>query len=176
MLQAASALGARAIEPTPVLDSPLLAVHVMSVLFAYAGFALACVVGITYVLLFRELKAKHLGFFAARLPSLQVLDAMNGRAVGIGWLFLTAGLAVGALWLFQLQPDTLDPRVRAMSLLDPKIFVVLLSWAVYSFELYARRAIGWNGKRAAWLSALGFSIVLLNLVPVGYFLTESHNF
>jgi ABC-type transport system involved in cytochrome c biogenesis permease subunit len=176
VLQAASALGERAIEPTPVLDSPLLAVHVMSVLFAYAGFALACVVGITYVLLFRELKAKHLGFFAARLPSLQVLDAMNGRAVGIGWLFLTAGLAVGALWLFQLQPDTLDPRVRAMSLLDPKIFVVLLSWVVYSFELYARRAIGWNGKRAAWLSALGFSIVLLNLVPVGYFLTESHNF
>jgi len=176
VLQAASALGDRVIVPAPVLDSPLLAVHVMSVLFAYAGFALACVVGITYVLLFRELKAKQLGFFAARLPSLQVLDAMNGRAVGIGWLFLTAGLAVGAVWLFQLQPDTPDPRVRAMSLFDPKIFVVSLSWLVYSFELYARRAIGWNGKRAAWLSALGFSIVLLNLVPVGYFLTESHNF
>ena len=172
VLQAASALGDRVIEPAPVLDSPLLAVHVMSVLFAYAGFALACVVGITYVLLFRELKAKQLGFFAARLPSLQVLDAMNGRAVGIGWLFLTAGLAVGAVWLFQLPA----PRVRAMSLFDPKIFVVSLSWLVYSFELYARRAIGWNGKRAAWLSALGFSIVLLNLVPVGYFLTESHNF
>ena len=171
-----AALGDRVIEPAPVLDSPLLAVHVMSVLFAYAGFALACVVGITYVLLFRELKAKKLGFFAARLPSLQVLDTMNGRAVGIGWLFLTAGLAVGAVWLFQLQPDTPDPRVRAMSLFDPKIFVVSLSWLVYSFELYARRAIGWNGKRAAWLSALGFSIVLLNLVPVGYFLTESHNF
>jgi len=176
VLQAASALGDRVIVPAPVLDSPLLAVHVMSVLFAYAGFALACVVGITYVLLFRELKAKQLGFFAARLPSLQVLDAMNGRAVGIGWLFLTAGLAVGAVWLFQLHPDTPDPRVRAMSLFDPKIFVVSLSWLVYSFELYARRAIGWNGKRAAWLSALGFSIVLLNLVPVGYFLTESHNF
>jgi ABC-type transport system involved in cytochrome c biogenesis permease subunit len=173
VLQAASALGDRVIEPAPVLDSPLLAVHVMSVLFAYAGFALACVVGITYVLLFREIKAKQLGFFAARLPSLQVLDAMNGRAVGIGWLFLTAGLAVGAVWLFQLPPDTLDPP---MSLFDPKILVVLLSWFVYSFELYARRAIGWNGKRAAWLSALGFSIVLLNLVPVGYFLTESHNF
>ena len=63
-----------------------------------------------------------------------------------------------------------------MSFLDPKIFVVSLSWCVYSFELYARRVIGWSGKRAAWLSALGFSIVLLNLVPVGYFLTDSHNF
>ncbi len=177
VLQGVSALGDRVIEPAaPVLDSPWFAVHVLSLLFAYAGFALACVVGITYVLLFRELKSKQLGFFAERLPSLQVLDKMNGRAVGVGWLFLTAGLVVGAVWLFQLQPDSVDPRVRAMSFFDPKISVVLLSWGVYSFELYARRSIGWSGKRAAWLSALGFSIVLLNLVPVGYFLTESHNF
>ena len=176
VLQAVSTLSDRAIEPSPVLDSPWFAVHVSSLLFAYASFALACVVGITYVLLFRELKSKRLGFFAQRLPSLHVLDAMNGRAVGVGWLFLTAGLLVGAVWLVQLQPETVDPRVRAMSLFDPKIAVVVLSWLIYSFELYARRAIGWSGKRAAWLSTIGFSIILLNLVPVGYFLTESHNF
>ncbi len=176
VLQTISTLSGTVSEPAALLDSPLLAAHVVSLLFAYAAFALACVVGITYVLLFRELKAKRLGFFAARLPSLHVIDAMNGRAVGIGWLFLTAGLAVGVAWALRLQPDTSDPRVLAMSFGDPKIFVVLLSWAIYSFELYARRAIGWSGRRAAWLSALGFSIVLVNLVPVGYFLTESHNF
>ena len=176
VLQGVSTVSDRVIEPAPVLDSPWFAVHVSSLLFAYAAFALACVIGITYVLLFRELKSKRLGFFAARLPSLHVIDAMNGRAVGIGWLFLTAGLAVGVVWALRLQPDTSDPRVLAMSFGDPKIFVVLLSWAIYSFELYARRTIGWSGRRAAWLSALGFSIVLVNLVPVGYFLTESHNF
>ena len=176
VLQAVAALSDRVIEPAPVLDSPWFAVHVSSLLFSYAAFALACVIGITYVLLFRELKSKRLGFFAARLPSLQVLDAMNGRAVGVGWLFLTAGLVVGAVWLFQLQPETVDPRVHAMSFFDPKISVVMVSWLVYSFELYARRAIGWSGKRAAWLSAVGFSIILINLVPVGYFLTDSHNF
>ena len=47
---------------------------------------------------------------------------------------------------------------------------------LYTFALYARRAIGWTGRRAAWLSALGFVIVLLNFVPVGYFFTRSHNF
>ena len=176
VLQAVSAFSDRVVEPAPVLDSPWLAVHVSSLLFAYAAFALACVIGITYVLLFRELKSKRLGFFAERLPSLHVLDAMNGRAVGVGWLFLTAGLAVGAVWLSQLHPETADPRVRAMSWFDPKISIVVVSWLVYSFELYARRAIGWSGKRAAWLSAVGFSIILLNLVPVGYFLTDSHNF
>ena len=175
-LEIIPALSDPVLEPAAVLDSPWFAVHVSSLLFAYASFALACVIGITYVLMFKELKDKRLGFFYARLPSLHVLDVMNARAVAVGWVFLTIGLVVGAVWLSQVQTQTTDPRVQAMSLFDPKIFVVLLCWLVYSFELYARRAIGWSGRKAAWLSTIGFTIVLLNLIPVGYFLTESHDF
>ncbi len=163
-----------AARPT-VLESRWFEIHVSSLLVAYASFALACVISVTYVLLFKELKAKHLGIFYARLPSLQVLDVMNRRAVTFGWIFLTLGLGVGAIWLVQVQPSAADPRVQAMSLLDPKIFTVLLCWLVYTFELYARR-VGWGGQRAAWLSTLGFAILLLNFVPIGYFGTESHNF
>ena len=159
----------------PLLRSPLFTIHVASMLFAYASFALACVIGVTYVLLFTEIKAKHLGVFYARLPSLQALDAMNARAVTVGWIFLTAGLAVGVVWATQIQGSS-DPRVAHMSLADPKILFALLSWGVYSFSFLARRAIGWSGRRAAWLSAIAFAIVLLNFVPVGYFLTKSHNF
>lgn len=169
-----------AFDPTisprpPVLRSPLFTIHVMSLLFAYASFALACVLGVTYVLLFKEIKAKHLGFFYTRLPSLQVLDVMNGRAVTVGWIFLTLGVAIGGIWAAQVQGSP-DPRAQAMSVADPKILVALLSWGVYSFALFARRAIGWSGRRAAYLSAIAFVIVLLNFVPVGFFLTKSHNF
>ena len=160
-----------------VLQSPWFGVHVSSLLFAYASFALAGVIGITYVLLFKEIKAKHLGFFYARLPSLQVLDRMNQRAIMIGWLFLTIGVIVGGVWAAEARAyASADPRVQAMSLHDPKIFVALLCWAVYSFELFAARRIGWGGRRTAYLSALGFAIVLLNFVPISYFLTKSHNF
>ena len=176
LLQVIPAVTNSVAERPPVLDSPWFSIHVLALLFAYASFALACVVGVTYVLLFKELKAKHLGFFYARLPSLQVLDLMNSRAVAVGWLFLTLGLVVGAVWLLQVQPNTADPRVQAMTLLDPKIFIVLLCWVVYTFALYARRSIGWSGRRAALLSAVGFTILLLNFVPVSYFVTESHNF
>ena len=158
-----------------VLQSPLFTIHVLSVLFAYASFALAGVLGLTYVLLFNEIKAKHLGYFYARLPALAVLDAMNGRAVTVGWVFLTLGVAVGGFWATQVQGSP-DPRVQAMSIADPKILVALVSWVLYSFAVYSRRAIGWSGRRAAWLSAVGFIIVLLNFLPVGYFLTKSHNF
>jgi ABC-type transport system involved in cytochrome c biogenesis permease subunit len=164
-------------ERAAVLQGPLFGLHVSSLLFAYASFALACMIGITYVLLFKEIKAKHLGFFYARLPSLQVLDTMNQRAIIFGWVFLTIGLVVGAIWTWEARvyaPG--DPRVQHMSLQDPKIFVALVCWAVYSFELFAARRIGWGGRRAAYLSALGFAIVLLNFVPISYFLTRSHDF
>ena len=92
-LQTIPALSAALEEPrSPILESPWFGVHVSSLLFAYASFALAAVLGITYVLQFKEIKAKALGFFYERLPSLNMLDEMNLRAVKIGWLFLTTGL------------------------------------------------------------------------------------
>ncbi len=163
-------------QRAPILESAWFGVHVASLLFAYASFALACVLGITYVLLFKEIKAKHLGFFYKRLPSLQRLDVMNLRTVSIGWIFLTIGVIVGAIWTAQARADAvLDPRLAAISILDPKIAVAVLSWAIYSFQLYARRAIGWSGRRAAWLSTVAFAIVLVNFIAVGYF-SKGHNF
>ena len=176
-LQAIPALRPGVEDRAAVLQGPLFGVHVASLLFAYASFALACVIGITYVLLFTEIKAKHLGFFYARLPSLQVLDRMNQVTVVIGWVFLTIGIVVGVVWAAQARGGYgLDPRVQAMSVYDPKIFVALVCWVVYSFELFAARRIGWGGRRTAYLSALGFAIVLLNFVTVSSFLTTSNNF
>jgi ABC-type transport system involved in cytochrome c biogenesis permease subunit len=161
----------------PLFQGPLFGLHVSSLLFAYASFALACVIGITYVLLFKEIKAKHLGFFYARLPSLQVLDSMNQRAIVVGWVFLTIGMIVGAVWTGQARAyAAVDPRVENISLQDPKIFVALFCWAVYSFEVFAARRLGWGGRRTAQLSVVGFVIVLLNFLPISYFLTRSHNF
>jgi ABC-type transport system involved in cytochrome c biogenesis permease subunit len=177
-LQAIPALRPGVEDRAAVLHGPLFGVHVSSLLFAYASFALACVIGITYVLLFKEIKAKHLGFFYARLPSLQVLDSMNQRAIVIGWIFLTIGMIVGVIWAAQARGGygAGDPRVQAISLEDPKIYVALLCWFVYSFELFAARRIGWGGRRAAYLSAVGFVIVLFNFVPITYFFSKSHNF
>ena len=176
-LQTIPALSPGVENTDPVLDSPWFWVHVSSLLFAYASFALASVLGLTYMLQFKEIKKKHLGYFYTRLPSLQTLDVMNSRAVAIGWLFLTVGVAVGAIWTAQARaavPD--DPNLQAMVLNDPKIFVAMLTWAVYSFAVLARRTMGWTGRRAAWLSAVGFAIVMLNFVPISYFVTTSHTF
>ncbi len=161
----------------PVLDSPWFWVHVSSLLFAYASFGLAGMLGLTYVLQFKEIKKKHLGYLYTRLPSLQMLDVMNSRAVTVGWLFLTIGVVVGVIWTAQaraLAPN--DSNIRAMVLKDPKIFVAALTWVVYSFAVVARRRWGWSGRRAAWVSPVGFVIVLLNFLLINYFVTTSHTF
>jgi ABC-type transport system involved in cytochrome c biogenesis permease subunit len=161
----------------PVLDSPWFWVHVSSLLFAYASFTLAAVLGLTYVLQFKEIKKKHLGYLYTRLPSLQILDVMNSRAVAVGWIFLTIGVVVGVIWAGQARasaPD--DPNLQAMALQDPKIFLAVLTWGVYSFAVFARRTMGWTGRKAALLSAVGFVFVLMNFLPINYFVTTSHTF
>jgi ABC-type transport system involved in cytochrome c biogenesis permease subunit len=177
-LQAVPAVRGPAVEPqSAVLSHPLFWMHVSALLGAYASFGLAAVIGVTYVLQFKEIKAKHLVFFFNRLPPLQALDVMNSRTVLIGWVLMTIGLVSGALWVadaLTIAPS--DPRVQAMSWADPKIFVAIITWGVYAFQLVARRTIGWRGRKAAYLSAVGFAIVLLNFVLVSYFLTDSHNF
>ena len=176
-LQAIPALSPGIEHLDPVLDSPWFWVHVSSLLFAYASCALAGVLGLTYIVQFKEIKKKHLGFFYTRLPSLQTLDVMNSRAIAVGWLFLTLGVAVGAIWTTQarlISPN--DPNLLAMSLDDPKVLIAVITWGVYSFAVIARRTLGWTGRRAAWLSALGFAIVLMNFLPVNYFVTTSHTF
>ena len=177
LLQSIPAFNPATEDRDAILNNPLFGVHVSSLLFAYASFALACVIGITYVLLFKEIKAKHLGFFYARLPSLQVLDSMNHVAIVVGWIFLTVGIVAGVVWANEAQVyAAADARVQSMSLQDPKIFVALVCWAVYSFQVFAARRIGWGGRRSAYVSAVGFAFVLLNFVPISYFLPGSHAF
>jgi ABC-type uncharacterized transport system permease subunit len=173
--QAIPALQPNVPSQNPVLQGPLFGLHVSSLLFAYASFGLAFVIGITYVLLFKEIKAKHLGFFYARLPSLQVLDTMNQRAIAVGWVFLTIGLIAGAAWITYMRFDDATNPVQ-MSLGDPKIFVSLVCWVVYAFEVFGARRIGWGGRRAAYLSAIGFASVMLNFVLISYFVSNSHDF
>jgi ABC-type transport system involved in cytochrome c biogenesis permease subunit len=158
----------------PLLDSPWFWVHMSSLLFAYASFGLAAVLGTTYVLQFKEIKKKHLGYFYTRLPSLQILDRMNSRATTTGLAFLTLGLVVGVVWALEARPLAPDnSNVQAISLNDPKISFAALTWAVYFFAVLARRMMGWNGRRGAWLAAVGFIIVLLTFVPLSYF-SNSH--
>ena len=101
---------------------------------------------------------------------------MNRRAIVVGWLFLTCGLMVGGIWATQIDSSP-DPRAQAMSLdgsEDPRRAAVLGGLLVRAVRARDRSAGAAAAPRGCRRSA--FVIVLLNFVPVGYFLTRSHNF
>ena len=51
-----------------------------------------------------------------------------------------------------------------------------LTWGIYSFAVFARRTLAWSGRRAAWLSALGFGFVMLNFLLINYFVDDEPHF
>lgn len=169
LLQLVSSIG---LEPEKTLSPQLLEIgmifqiHVIFMLLAYAGFVIAFIASVMHLLLNRELHQKQLGFFFSRLPSLELLDRMNSTAASLGLCFATIGMLLGFFMAMQLWGTPLP--------LDPKFISFVITWAIYAFHLYARWQLGWQGQRAAWLSVIGFTALILTFLVVSLFFTQMH--
>ncbi len=144
------------------------ALHVLAYGLAYTAFAISCVGGVMYLMLLGEIQAKHFGFFYARLPSLEVLNQINNRAATFGFVFLTSGSIASSIWAFQQFSQFSVWR-------EPVFLPVLIAWFIYAGHLVARWWGGWQGKRAAFLSIMGFVLVVLAFPVVGVLFSGPHN-
>ena len=128
------------VSPRPaVLQSPLFTIHVLAMLFVRELCAGGCARGDIRVVQGNQGQASWILLRAAALaagPRRHERPCRHDRLI-----FLTIGITVGGIWASQVQGSA-DPRAQAMSAVDPKILVALVCWAVYSFALFARRAIG----------------------------------
>ncbi len=141
-------------------------IHVICMMLAYSGFAIAFIASILHVLLARELHLKRLGFFFSRIPSLELLNRLNASAATLGFIFATLGMLCGAVMAFHYWGTPLP--------FDPKFISFFFTWCLYCFHLVARRKLGWQGERAAWLSIIGFSCVITNVLVISIFMTKLH--
>ncbi len=87
-------------------------------------------------------------------------DLFSYRAIIYGFTFLSLGLAVGAVWA--------KGAWGAFWSWDPKENWALITWLVYLIYLHMRYVRGWKGRRAAWLSILGFAVVIMTYIGVNY--------
>jgi cytochrome c-type biogenesis protein CcsB len=160
------------IEPlVPALQSNWLTYHVITCFLGYAAFAVACGVSIMYLI-----KASHdesgqtagessvMGMF----PPIRVLDDLNYRAIMIGFPLLTLGIITGAAWANYAWGTYWS--------WDPKETWSLIVWFVYAAFLHARFTRGWVGKRAAWLSVIGFAATIFCYLGVNLFLSGLHSY
>lgn len=128
-------------------------IHVALVIFSYAAFVVTFVCGLMYLIQERELKAKRFGAAFQRMPALNTCDEIGYRSLSIGFVLLTLGVVTGIAWNNQR-----DGRYWHN---DPKEVMALVTWLVYLFIMHYRLMAGWRGRRVAWLSILGFVVVML---------------
>lgn len=161
------------IDPlVPALQSNWLTYHVITCFLGYAAFAVACGVSIMYLIKIGK-EEKHsgdapMGGVLGIFPSCRILDDINYRAIMIGFPLLTLGIITGAAWANYAWGTYWS--------WDPKETWSLIVWFLYAAFLHARFTRGWVGRRAAWLSIIGFAATIFCYLGVNLVLSGLHSY
>jgi len=154
----------------PALQSNWLLYHVLTCFLGYAAFAVACGVSIMYLIkaTYEEKGTDAAGGVIAHFPPTKILDDLNYKSIMIGFPLLTLGIITGAAWANYAWGTYWS--------WDPKETWSLIVWFIYAAFLHARFTKGWVGKRAAWLSIIGFAATIFCYLGVNLLLSGLHSY
>lgn len=98
-----------------------------------------------------------------------LMDEISYRAVVIGFpLFALGGLLFAMIWA-----QIAWSRFWGW---DPKEVWALITFLFYAAFLHFRLSKGWEGKKTAWLSIIGFAIIVFNQVFVNLVIAGLHSY
>lgn len=156
------------IEVAPILRSRLLGIHVSSALLGYTAISLSAVYGFLYLMLYHEIKSSRFGLIYNRLPNLEMLEKMSGKAEVFGFIMLSIAIAVGMIWLPRAFSD--------FSYLDPKLIGTFAIWTLYAIALIAKKTLGWQGRKIMIMSLIAFGFVFLSMTVINLYMSGFHGF
>ena len=162
----ASLLPGEPVQTTNIFKNFWLISHIITIFIGEASFALACVVGILYLVQERAIKTKTHGFFYRRLPSLELLDTTGYACIVVGFTMLTIGLITGLVYAKSVWG-------RFWSW-DPKEVWSGITWLLYAALLHERLTVGWRGRKAAIMAIVGFAVLLFTFFGVNFLLKGHH--
>jgi cytochrome c-type biogenesis protein CcsB len=166
-LMASAALLPQRIKPlSPILQSQWLGIHTLLAFVANASFALAAGVGVMYLVQEHYVKTKRLGDLFQRLPSLQRLDEINYRLISIGFPLFTLAIITGMVWA-----DTAWGTYK-----DVRATWAIITWLIFAIIFHARLLAGWRGRKAAFLSILGFLTIIIAFAGIKILQQGQHVF
>jgi ABC-type uncharacterized transport system permease subunit len=147
------------------LSGSLFAFHVTTAILGYAALSLSFILALLYLVQNRQLRRRRTGLLFSRLPALDVLDRMEHTAVAVGVAALGVSITLGMVWA----------RKNWGTVWDAKLGATLLVLAVYAVALFAS-PLGLKGKKTAFVSIFGFSLVLFSYTVVNLFVSKEHVF
>lgn len=137
-------------ELLPMLQSPILMIHVSFFLSAYAALTLAFSAAISYLLQERSLKKKRLAW---RLPPLQIMDQLGSQLILIGTVLMGIAIPLGSYWAMNAW--------GVAWVWEPKQIMSLVTLAIYSGYFVMRFSAQWPGRKLAWLTIIGFVSIFI---------------
>ena len=162
----ASSLPKGAAQVQNIFNSFWLVFHIIAIFIGEASFALACGVGLLYLVQEHGIKTKKHGFFFKRLPSLELLDNTGYACIVVGFTMLSIGLITGFVYA-----KSVWGRFWGW---DPKEVWSVITWLLYAAMLHKRLTVGWRGRRAAIMAIIGFAVVLFTFFGVNFLLSGHH--
>lgn len=164
-----SASTARTTDSIPdILRDIKFEIHVLTLLISYGAFTISFIASLLFVLLAREIKKRRLGLFYSRLPSLPFFEQISNTSINTGLAFGAIGLAMGTYFALQVWANFLFS--------DPKFAIAFANYLVYLLHFLGRKYGGWQGRRAAIISIIGFAFLLFSFLITSLLLTRVHNF
>ncbi len=157
----------------PALQSYWLVIHVTVAVLATAFFNIAAALSVAYLLktstIVEKSKAKVVSFgrrILSVFPNEQTLERLQVRFNAIGLVLWTFTLIAGAIWA--------QKAWHRFWGWDTKEVWTLIIWILYAGYFHATATRGWTGKRAAWLSLVGFTAIIFNFTIVNLFFKGLH--
>lgn len=165
-LISAAALPQQIESLNPAVQNVWVLIHVSLTILGLVAFTVAFVMGVMYLIQERLLKSKRFNSLYDELPSLDLLDEFNRKAVVLGFPLLTLGMITGAILSQNIW--------KAYFSLQPVETLTLVTWLFYLVMLHGRLTVGWRAKKAAYLAVLGFATVVLT-VGINFIAKGPHN-
>jgi cytochrome c-type biogenesis protein CcsB len=104
----------------------------------------------------------------ALLPPSRTLDMLAYRTAAFGFPIWTFAIIAGAIWA-----QSAWGRYWGW---DPKETWSFIVWVVFAAYLHARATAGWRGRRAAYISLVGFAAMLFNFYVVNTWIVGLHSY
>jgi cytochrome c-type biogenesis protein CcsB len=175
---AGTVLYAPAAPLQPILNSYWIKIHVVAAITASGAFMVSGVITLLYLTrtwLDRRASigpgtaaAIEYGGLSRWLPSADRLDRLAYKVIGFAFPVWTFAIIAGAIWAKYAWS-----RYWGW---DPKETWSFITWVAYAAYLHARATAGWKGKRAAVLSLVGFSCLMVDYYVVNTVISGLHSY
>ena len=143
------------------LDNWRVFFHVLLIILANAGYAIAAAAAVVYLLQESQIKRHNTRMVFRRLPSLAQADRLGRRAVEWAFPAYTAGILLGIIRAIELAPTS---PALAQWWLDPRVILAVVIWLVYGSYLVLRFREALDGRRAALMALAGFAFVVVTAI------------